>query len=654
MIDMEWIRQIQVIVEEGTNRFTMSRGSFVYKQKTNKRCPLILSAEESGETSARLYYSDPSGTVCTLDFTSEGDGMYRIALSVTPEKKFLRYTLVLPSDASERFYGCGETYSKFNLKGEKVRIWVAEHQNASRISKKIIRGKIFGPQPKHILPFGEYESYYVQPTYVSSKRYFIHADVTSYCEFDFRKENTTALMFNEEPVLHIGHAESFPELSRKLAGVLGTPKDLPDWIFDGAILAVQEGTARIEEKIARAREAGVPICGIWSQDWCGCSRTGFGYQVMWSWKWDEELYPGLDEKIAEWKEEGIRFLGYINPFMALESDLYREASQKGYCVRDREGKDYLVKITTFPAAMIDFTNPDAYRWYKEVIKTNMIGLGLSGWMADFGEYLPVDCVLYDGSDPYQVHNEWPAIWAKCNREAVEECGKAGEIFFFTRAGFTDTIRQSVMMWTGDQHVDWSLDDGLAAVIPATLSLGLSGYPYAHSDVGGYTTMFQMKRSEELLQRWEEMNAFSPVFRTHEGNQPMNNVQFDDSPALLTQLSRMARAHRNLKHYLKDCIREAQEDGIPVMRPLFYHYDEEPAYDEMFEYLLGRDLLVAPVIEEKAVYREVYLPEDQWIHLYTGDSYDGGRHSVFAPIGRPPVFVRKDSPYADELIQAVRE
>ncbi|MBR0153586.1 MAG: alpha-glucosidase, partial [Lachnospiraceae bacterium] len=138
------------------------------------------------------------------------------------------------------------------------------------------------------------------------------------------------------------------------------------------------------------------------------------------------------------------------------------------------------------------------------------------------------------------------------------------------------------------------------------------------------------------------------------NQPVNNVQFDDSPALLTQLSRMARAHRNLKHYLKDCIREAQEDGIPVMRPLFYHYDEEPAYDEMFEYLLGRDLLVAPVIEEKAVYREVYLPEDQWIHLYTGDSYDGGRHSVFAPIGRPPVFVRKDSPYADELIQAVRE
>ncbi len=654
MIDMEWIRQIRVIVEDGSNRFKMSRGSFDYQQTTDKRYDLTPSAEEAGEVFAKLVFSDPSGIVCTLEFSYEGDSMYRVALSTTPKQKFRRYILVLPSDASEHFYGCGETYSKFNLKGVRVRIWVAEHQNASRIGKKVIRTQLFGSRPNHVLPFAEYESYYVQPTYVSSRKYFVHADLTSYCEFDFARDNTTALMFNEEPVLHIGHAQSFPELSKKLAGLLGTPKDLPDWIFDGAILAVQEGTDRIEEKIARVREAGVPICGIWSQDWCGCRRTGFGYQVMWSWKWDEELYPHLDEKIVEWKKEGIRFLGYINPFMALESDLYREASEKGYCVKDKEGKDYLVTITTFPAAMIDFTNPDAYEWYKDVIKTNMIGLGLSGWMADFGEYLPVDCVLFDGSDPYKVHNTWPAIWAKCNREAVEECGKAGEIFFFTRAGFTDTIRQSVMMWTGDQHVDWSLDDGLAAVIPASLSLGLSGYPYSHSDAGGYTTMFQMKRSVELLQRWEEMNVFSPVFRTHEGNQPVNNVQFDDSKILLSQLSRMARTHRNLKPYLKDCVREAQEDGIPVMRPLFYHYDEEQAYDEMYEYLLGRDLLVAPVIEEKAVYREVYLPEDQWIHLYTGDSYDGGRHSVFAPIGRPPVFVRKDSPYTDELIQAVRE
>ena len=223
---------------------------------------------------------------------------------------------------------------------------------------------------------------------------------------------------------------------------------------------------------------------------------------MWNWEWDQELYPGLDKKIAEWKEEGVRFLGYINPFIAIEKDLYAYASEHGYCVQDREGKDYLVTITTFPAAMVDFTNPEAYEWYKGLIKENMIGLGMGGWMADFGEYLPIDAVLYSGEDPAIIHNQCAAIWAKMNQEAVAECGKEGQVFFFTRAGHTGTIAHSHMMWTGDQHVDWSIDDGLPAVIPATLSLAMSGYGIAHSDVGGYTTIMHMRRSKELLLRWE--------------------------------------------------------------------------------------------------------------------------------------------------------
>ena len=76
------------------------------------------------------------------------------------------------------------------------------------------------------------------------------------------------------------------------------------------------------------------------------------------------------------KEEGIHFLGYINPFLAIEKELYQYASEKGYCVKDQTGKDYMVTITTFPAAMIDFTNPAAYNWIKNIIKENMIGIGI--------------------------------------------------------------------------------------------------------------------------------------------------------------------------------------------------------------------------------------------------------------------------------------
>ena len=648
---------MEVSIGSGENQFSMSRGSFKYKQKISGKRKLTLQNQEKTEEGYLLTYVDPKGSsakeqVHQFAVTQQGS---QIRLVYVGEEKpgVNRYWLTFVTNPKEHIYGCGETYSELDLKGQNVRIWVAEHQNTGRISKKIIKEKLLGKHPDKKLSFDKYESYYAQPTFVSSDKYYVHCDINAYSEFDFTDAGKITLYFQEPPVIITDSGQDFAEVSRKLTGLLGRQKALPDWLYDGVILGIQEGTDVVDAKIRKAKEAGVPVVGVWCQDWSGCRRTGFGYQVMWNWEWDQELYPGLDKKIAEWKEEGVRFLGYINPFIAIEKDLYAYASEHGYCVRDREGKDYLVTITTFPAAMVDFTNPEAYEWYKGLIKENMIGLGMGGWMADFGEYLPIDAVLYSGEDPAIIHNQWPAIWAKMNQEAVAECGKEGQVFFFTRAGHTGTIAHSHMMWTGDQHVDWSIDDGLPAVIPATLSLAMSGYGIAHSDVGGYTTIMHMRRSKELLLRWEEMNVFSPLFRTHEGNQPVNNVQFDDDEELLAQLAKCGRMHVALKDYLKGLVDEEISDGTPVMRPLFYHYDEAEAYTEKTEYLLGRDLLVAPVYEEGAKSRTIYLPSDGWVNIFDGKEYAGGHMIVEAPIGKPPVFVRKDSKDYEALMQVAQ-
>lgn len=648
---------MEVSIGSGENQFSMSRGSFKYKQKISGKRKLTLQNQEKTEEGYLLTYVDPKGSsakeqVHQFAVTQQGS---QIRLAYVGEEKpgVNRYWLTFVTNPKEHIYGCGETYSELDLKGQNVRIWVAEHQNTGRISKKIIKEKLLGKHPDKKLSFDKYESYYAQPTFVSSDKYYVHCDINAYSEFDFTDAGKITLYFQEPPVIITDSGQDFAEVSRKLTGLLGRQKALPDWLYDGVILGIQEGTDVVDAKIKKAKEAGVPVVGVWCQDWSGCRRTGFGYQVMWNWEWDQELYPGLDKKIAEWKEEGVRFLGYINPFIAIEKDLYAYASEHGYCVQDREGKDYLVTITTFPAAMVDFTNPEAYEWYKGLIKENMIGLGMGGWMADFGEYLPINAVLYSGEDPAIIHNQWPAIWAKMNQEAVAECGKEGQVFFFTRAGHTGTIAHSHMMWTGDQHVDWSIDDGLPAVIPATLSLAMSGYGIAHSDVGGYTTIMHMRRSKELLLRWEEMNVFSPLFRTHEGNQPVNNVQFDDDEELLAQLAKCGRMHVALKDYLKGLVAEEISDGTPVMRPLFYHYDEAEAYTEKTEYLLGRDLLVAPVYEEGAKSRTIYLPSDGWVNIFDGKEYAGGHMIMEAPIGKPPVFVRKDSKDYEALMQVAQ-
>ena len=624
----------------GKNNFVMERGCFRYDQTITDTEELYLKDTEETPDGFVSEYESSEGFF--LLKAAVADGLIRTELIPPEGSAFNRFSLGFPVDEDLHFYGCGETHHAFDLKGHKIRIFVAEHQNIKRTDKKMeLYGPLEAPEG-NLFDFDEYESYYAQPTFTASGKWFLHAETKGYSEFDFSRPGEVRLNFQEAPVFRIGRGDTFEEVSEKLTSLTGRQRGLPDWAYDGAIIAVQGGTDTIENKLQRARDAGAKVCGVWSQDWCGCRRTGFGYQVMWNWQWDRGLYRDLDKKISEWNDKGIKFLGYINPFFAIEKELYRIASERGYCVRDKEGKDYLVTITTFPAAMIDLTNPDAWEWYKDVIKENMIGLGMGGWMADFGEYLPTDCVLHSGEDPEMLHNSWPALWAKLNREAIEECGKAGEVFFFTRAGYTGTPEYSTMMWTGDQHVDWSGDDGISSVIPATLSLAMSGYGITHSDVGGYTTNDVMHRSKELLMRWEEMNVFSPLYRFHEGNRPASNVQFDGDGELLAHFARCSVLHAGLKPYLKMLEDENSSRGIPVMRPLFYYYDEDRAYTEKTEYLLGRDILVAPILRKGADSRRVWLPEDRWVHLFTGEEYTGGLYEVNAPVGRPPVFIRKRS------------
>lgn len=657
------VEYFKLIVGHGTNQFTMERGSFKYKEKIDFKFACKFKTREEVNDVTYLIYEDKRG------------GQFKFKLSKTIDYAELqlvdspgyinRFWITFKTNSNEHIYGCGETYSQFDLKGQKVRIWVAEHQNTKRISQKIIKEKIFGKRPDKKLSFDKYESYYAQPTFTSSDKYYVHVDTNEYSVFDFTSKEETTLYMQESPHIFMESAESFVELSQKLSNRLGRQHPLPDWIYDGGILAMQDwklerneivsafnGCKNIDDRIQKAKGAGADIVGVWSQDWCGCRCTTFGYQVMWNWEYDKEKYGKLPDYIKKWKSQGIRFLGYINPFLALEKNLYKEAHDNDYLVKNAKGEDYLVTITTFPAAMIDFTNPKAYAWYKNIIKKNMIGIGMGGWMADFGEYLPDDAVLYDG-DAKQMHNRWPAIWAKLNYEAIEEAGMLDEVFFFTRAGHTGTLAYSTMMWTGDQHVDFSIDDGIGSVIPAHLSLAMSGFGISHSDVGGYTTIMHMTRSKELMLRWIELNAFTPLFRGHEGNQPSRNIQFDFDEETLKHIARFTHIHKNLKFYLKDLVTQAVNSGIPVIRPLFYHYDEEQAYKEVSEYLLGEDLLVAPVLNEAAKDRWVYLPSDEWYEVWTQESFSGGFYKVKAPIGKIPLFIREKSEIKNQLLKAIK-
>ncbi len=626
----------------GTNIYSMSHGSFKIKEKATRPEKLPL---QNLNLEDQILTADLGPGKAT--FRLEED---RLFVYLEGLEDYNRLTICLPAVPEEHVYGTGELFSEFDLRGQTVNCWVAEHINAKQVGKKLVK-QVFGFRDStRKQKFSNYETYYAQPTFLSSRKYFFHSFTTARSVFDFTGTKEHRITVDEVADFCLGFGNTFEDVLSELTLILGRQPELPDWVYDGEILGVQGGTDVMMQKVQTALDHGMAVNGVWIQDWEGRRVTAVGKQLFWNWEHDSELYPDLQEKIKDLNAKGIKVLGYCNTFLAVEKPLYEYASKHGYCVKDKEGKDYYVTITTFPAAIVDLTNPEAYDWLKEIIKKNMIDFGFSGWMADFGEYLPTDAVLYSGESAELIHNTWPARWAKLNREAVEEAGKLGEIMFFTRAGYSQTSKYSTMMWNGDNHVDFSIDFGLPSVIPAMLSLTCCGFGLSHSDIGGYTTFFNLKRSEELFMRWMEMNTFSPVLRGHEGLNPDLNAQFDASEQVLVHGAKYSQIHKKLKPYLSQASQYNTETGVGMVRPLFFYYDEELAYTEAYEYLLGRDILVCPVLRPGAKDRQVYLPEDEWIHLWTGKEYQGGTVTVPAELGEIPVFIRKESSFKDAFLE----
>ena len=557
------------------------------------------------------------------------------------------YEFSLPAAPGEAVFGGGEQYRQVNLRGERVVNFVSEHIKASTILEKALLPRRLYREKPH----SEIGSYAPMPVFVTDRGRMILFDCAADGASVFG-ENAFLFGFDACPAsLRLWQADSYAALGRLLAGVIPNRQYLPDWCLDGMILGVQSGTETVLNKAFAMLDAGAKISGVWCQDWCGEKRTAMGKQVLWNWEADETLYPGLREAIGKLRARGVRFLGYINPYLVRDGRLYNECREKGWLITHTDGSVYHIKSTTFDAGMLDLTDPEAVRFIKEVlIGRNMLGLGMSGWMADFGEYLPVDCVLHDG-DPRELHNRWPVLWAKINREAIEEFG-TGDEMFFCRSGYLGVQSYAPILWNGDQHTDTTRDYGLPCVMPASFSLGFSGVPMIHCDIGGFFSFGKLKRNGELFTRWMEMACFSLLMRSHESIRPWANAQFD-APKVLPHTVRLTGIHAALRPYLERCLAQAAE-GVAVLRPDFWEAMDQSASRDPYAYFLGDELFVAPVIDLRKKDRRVFLPAGDWVHLWSGEAYAGGKaYTVPAPLGRPPVFYRRDGDFR-ALFASLRE
>jgi len=438
---------------------------------------------------------------------------------------------------------------------------------------------------------------------------------------------------------------------------------LPDWTSSGAIVGLQGGTDEVRRQVDSLLEAGADISAVWLQDWSGQRTTSFGDRLWWTWQLDEDRYPGWSSLVADLAEQGVATTTYVNAFVvdaAAKGDdrirnLYAEADSAGYLVRTEVGEAYLLNQGGFDAALIDLTNPDAREWYARVIAEEVLTDGVVGFMADFGEGLPFDAVLAEGT-PLTEHNRWPLLWAQTVREACEIAEQPDCVTWF-RTGALGMDEFTPMFWAGDQVVDWSDQDGLRSALRGMLAAGVSGWPLVHSDVGGYTSINAVVkdyvRTEELLARWAEMEAFGVLMRTHEGNRPAANLQVSSTDSTRAAFARATSLFSALGDYRREVVAAAIEDGVPALRPMWVAAPGTSAASAEDQFFLGSSVLVAPVLDPGANTVSVSFPPGEWVHLLTGERFGGDAVvEVDAPLGSPAAFVRADDPWAERLLDAM--
>ncbi|MCG8668737.1 MAG: alpha-glucosidase [Pseudomonadales bacterium] len=645
-----------------------SRSSYTIKERVAVSCDLA-EIQTYEQTPEQIIFKGPIKDCEGVEFEMRFEiveGQLQFT-ATTNDEAYNHIVLNYISDAEEHFYGFGEQFSYLDLKGRQVPVLTQEQGIGRGEPLLSLLVNLYSPGSGGTT----LSSYYAVPQYITDQRRSIFLENSEYSRFDLTKSDQVSLnVFSNAMVGRIPYGEDLLGLIEEFTVYSGRMKALPDWMNEGAVLGLQGGTERVRDLWTQLRDAGTPVAGLWLQDWVGRRITlgGAGKQLWWNWELDQDLYPGWDELVAELESEDVRVLGYINPFLVdvtekgnFDRNLYQEAFDLGYLVEQEGGTPYPITITDFDAGIVDISNLDAREWLKDIIKDNLIGSGLTGWMADFGEALPFEAHLANGETGLTYHNKYPVEWAKLNAEAVAEMGMEDDIVFFMRAGFTQSPKYSTLFWLGDQATTWDRYDGLKSAVIGLLNGGFSGLSLNHSDIGGYTSLtlygIGLKRDEMLLNRWMEANAFSAVYRTHEGLAPDANAQAYSNESTIAHFAKFAKVYAALADYRKELMVEAEEKGYPIVRHPILHYPNDEYFKVMdvnlFQFMLGEEFMVAPALSPDTIAREVYLPEGDWVHLWTGETVSspigGNAFTADAPMGQPPVYYRAGSLVGDDVV-----
>ncbi len=585
-------------------------GSFLFDDSQAPAWQTVTSLQLAGkaENIAWFHALDSSGTDRgTLRLSVESPTQVRLTFEPTGDSN--QTTIAWNCNKNEHFVGFGGQGFDVDHRGHRLDLWVSEDGI----------GKLPGeePPPLWFVNGKRDQSHTPMPLFVSSRNYgaLLHSDHRVLA--DVCKTDPNLLRWEDQGGkldVTLVVAPGPQQVNQQLANLLGTPRMLPGFALMPWIDAIY-GNANVLGVANKLKDLQIPASAIWSEDWRGGVATAEDYTLDEDWLADAKLYPDLAGLTQQLHDLGFKFLSYNNTFITQGSDIWTEATSKGYAIQDAAGKLYTFLGGKFVnATLLDLDNPDAVSWAKQTYATGLQA-GVDGWMADFCEWLPTDAVTAAGSG-WDRHQGYPVQYQKLNQELLDAwTAKDGrERVTFVRSAWLGSQPLVQVMWGGDQQTDFTAGDGFPSVVPIALGLGVSGFPYFGSDVAGYASAGTVATTKELFFRWVTLGALTPVFRTHHGKLAQANWQWEHDPETTAHFKRWATLHAQLFPYLWML---AQKPEVAMLRPLAWQFPGfEPGWTRTDQFLLGDRIAVAPVVSQGAVSRTVELPQGQWFQLLT--------------------------------------
>ena len=496
-----------------------------------------------------------------------------------------RFAATFTLAPDEKLFGCGESFTRLNKRGQKVVLWSSD-------TLGVQTGRMYKP-----VPF-----------FLSSRGYgmFVHSSAPMTFDFGHDYDSATTLHVGDDVLDLFVFLGSPAEILEEYTALTGRSPLPPLWSFGLWMSRITyKSEAETREVAGMLRQHRVP-CDVIHLD------TGW-FETDWlcDYKFSANRFDNPARMIRELREKvGFRISLWQLPYFTPANPLYREAVAKGYVVRDVAGG------AASEDAIVDFSNPAAVLWYQKLL-AGLLKLGVGAIKVDFGESGPLNGVYASGRTGWQEHNLYPLRYNKAVADVTREV--TGESIIWARSAWAGSQRYP-LHWGGDSE---NTDCAMASSLRGGLSFGLCGFSFWSHDIGGF-----VQQSPELLyRRWMPFGMLTSHSRCH-GAPPREPWAYNE--AFVDDFRRAVELKYRLMPYVYAQSKISSEHGWPLLRPLFFQHPDDPtSWLIEDEYFFGQEMLVAPLMEETTS-RSVYLPPGRWIDYQTGRAYAGAKwHTIKA-------------------------